>query len=292
MISRTNFYYDPIRQGYDTNLWHTIFGVPAIVAGNRLSANNAAIVHYGDIMKGEFTFNLYVPDAPGGNDSRIIGLYEPSTSAYIVFTIGTDLSGDVSNGSDTATTGAITWDSSWTGVNTNFRIRWEAGTAKFFVGDTQVGAISDVAVPAGPLSLYISDVSGTTMTVGDISAKNIQTYILNPKSGDTTVYGGAVIVAQGVTVSENLSIVEYNYIPENTESVTVTENVSLVVSSNESLNESITVTENLSINVGNYAPSVFEEVTVTENLNMYKGGENVVSVFDSITVTEDPVVSI
>lgn len=249
MNSRTNFYYDPIRQGYDTNLWRTLFGVPAVVAGNRLSVNNAAIVHYGDIMKGEFTFNLYVPDAPGGNDSRVIGLYEPNTQAYIVFTIGGTLSGDVSNGTDTASTGTITWDSSWTGVNTNFRIRWEAGTAKFFIGNSQVGAISDVAVPSGPLSLYVSDISGSIMTIGDIAAKNIQTYTLNLKSGDTTVYGGAVIMAQGVTVTENVSIMEVNYTPTYSESVTVTDVAQIVQAYNPNKNETVTITENIALTI-------------------------------------------
>jgi hypothetical protein len=218
-----------------------------MVNGNRLSANNAAIIHYGDIMKGEFTFNLYVPDAPGGNDSRVIGLYEPNINAYIVFTISGVLSGDVSNGVDTATTGPIPWDSSLTGVNTNFRIRWEAGTAKFFIGDTQVGAITDIAVPSGPLSLYISDMSGTTMTIGDIQAKNIQTYILNPKSSDTTVYGGAILMYQGVTVSENVSLYQAQYTPGFTESLTISENVHIVQVADPAKSETVTVSENVSL---------------------------------------------
>lgn len=241
----TSFYYDPIRQGYDTNLWHTIAGAPANVAG-RLRAPNSIIIHYADVVKGDFTFNLNVPDSPGGNDGRIIGLYQPNRQAYIVFTIGDTLTGDASNGTNTATTGTMPWDSNWNGVNTDFAIRWEAGTAKFFINGTQVGCITDVAVPAGPLSLYVADISLNPMSIGDISAQSVQSYVLNAKSADSTVYDGMqMIVSQGVTVTDVPNISMSNFLARPVETVAVSENVAVVVLVKPSVSDNVTITENI-----------------------------------------------
>ena len=68
MAIRKSFYYDPIRQGYDTNSWRTISGAPALV-GSRLTLDNqagigAAIIHYVDFVKGEMVFDVNVPTVP------------------------------------------------------------------------------------------------------------------------------------------------------------------------------------------------------------------------------------
>lgn len=220
----TTFAYDPSRQGYDTNLWKPLIGAPTIM-GNRLSVRNAAMVHYADVVKGDFNFNLNIPDAPGGDDGRIIGLYQPASLAFAVFTIGSIFSGDVANiDGQTQTTGSIPWNTLWQGNNINFRIRWEAGTVKFFVANTQVGCITDVAVPSGPLSLYLADFSANGMTIGAINATGVQSYVLNAKSADSNVYMDNILVAQAVTVTENVNIVIPTLKPLIVENITVSEN--------------------------------------------------------------------
>ena len=203
MSKRNSFYYDPIRQGYDTNLWRTLSGAPG-VTGGRLSVNHGSIVHYGDITKGEITFNVTVPDSPGGNDDRVFGLSAQNSANYIAFVIGSTLNCETVNGSNSTTSANIAWNSAWNAVNTVFKIRWEAGTAKFFINDTQVYAITDDSVPAGPMSLYIADDSNAGMTFGDIVAKGVQFFFLNPSTSDTSSYDGLLLSSQAITTTENV----------------------------------------------------------------------------------------
>ena len=104
---RTSFYYDPIRQGYDTNSWRTISGAPAIAAGGRISVDNAggsagSVVHYADFLKGDISFNVNVPAAPGAAASRLFGVSAPNTAAYIRFSIDDALTCQTSDGTTTA----------------------------------------------------------------------------------------------------------------------------------------------------------------------------------------------
>ena len=208
MAIRKSFYYDPIRQGYDANSWRTISGAPALV-GSRLSVDNAAgigasTIHYVDFVKGEMVFDINVPTVPTAGTSREFGASSPNTSAYILFSFGSTLTCKTSDGVRTTASLPITWNPDWTGANTFFKIRWEAGGAKFFINNTQVHAISDDSVPYGPLSLYLADDSDSSMTVGDIVVKATQSYVLNPKTSDTSVptTDGKLSMYQGITVSD------------------------------------------------------------------------------------------
>lgn len=251
MSERTSFYYDPIRQGYDTNSWRTLSGAPAIVAGGRLSVDSGSAIHYGDILKGDISFNVNVPVAPGVNESRSFGLMAPNQSAYILFNIGSALICRTSDGVTSTDSGSLEWNSNWTGNNIEFRIRWEAGTAKFFIGGAQVYAITNNSVPAGPLSLYLADDSALTMSIGDMNVRGTQSFVMNPKSSDNSSFDGLLLVSQLVTVSENIAIMEANlslpYVSGTLfESVTVSENLQF----RESLplmNESVTISENIAL---------------------------------------------
>lgn len=201
----TSFSYDPSRQGYDTNLWKTVNGTPTI-SGGRLYLLNSGIEHYADLLKGEISFNVNVPDAPGGNDGRLFGVRNLASGAFILFSIGGFLSGTTCNGTSTTVSDPAVWDSSWTGANVNFKIRWEPGTAKFFVNGTQIACITDDTVPYGPLALFAQDSSGSGMTIGSISGNGIQSYVLNSKTADATVYSQTLIKSELITVTESVTI--------------------------------------------------------------------------------------
>lgn len=258
MAIRKSFYYDPIRQGYDTNSWRTISGAPALV-GSRLSIDNAAgigaeTIHYVDFIKGEVTFDVNVPTAPTTGTHRSVGLSSPNTSAYILFSFSDTLTCKTSDGTNTTSSSAITWDSNWTGANTIFKIRWEAGGAKFFINGTQVAATSDVSVPYGPLSLYLADDAESSMTVGDIVVKATQSYVLTPKTSDTSstpTVTGKLSTAQSITVSENVSVL----IPE-----------LMLPFVSGGLYEGVTASENVAFQWANYIPAFTQGVTVTENI--------------------------
>jgi hypothetical protein len=283
MAIRKSFYYDPIRQGYDTNSWRTISGAPALV-GDRLSVDNAAgiagsAIHYVDFVKGEMIFNVNVPAAPSASgDTREFGASSPNSLAYVLFSFGDTLTCKTSDGITTTTSSAITWNSDWTGANVVFKIRWEAGGAKFFINGTQVYAISDDSVPYGPLSLYIYDASESSMTIGDISVKSTQSYVLNPKTSDSTVVttSGVLHTSQTVTATENIELL----IPE-----------LFIPFSTGSFSQGVTVSENLAFLPGNFIPLFTQNVTVSENLSMFKNQQTIPLLNDGVTVSENIVLT-
>jgi hypothetical protein len=273
MAIRKSFYYDPIRQGYDTNSWRTISGAPALV-GSRLSVDNsvgigASAIHYVDFVKGEVTFDVNVPTAPTEGTNREFGMSSPNTSAYILFSLGSTFNCKTSDGTTTTTSSAITWESGWTGANTLFKIRWEAGGAKFFINNVQVYAISDDSVPYGPLSLYLADDSEDSMTIGDIVVKATQSYVLTPKTSDSSAptTGGKLSISQTVVIAENVSTL----IPE-----------LMLPFTSGNLFQGVTITENISIS--EKFPCMVENVTVSENISML---ENFPYIADDVTVSEN-----
>lgn len=175
-----NFYYDPQRQGYDTTLWKTIAGTPSI-SSNKLRLNAATIIHYGDILRGEFVFNVTIPAVPTSGDSRQIGLAQLNKGSYAYFDVtGAVFSAKVSTGTSSTST-AITWQAAWTNVATKYTIRWEGGLIKFFVGGALQATMSNTGtttyLTGDPMSLYVSNSNSDNMDITDINAKQIQSYV-------------------------------------------------------------------------------------------------------------------
>ena len=241
-IVRTSFYYDPIRQGYDTNSWRTLSGSPAVVSGRLVVDGGVGIageiIHYADFLKGDISFNVNVPSAPAAGDSRLFGVSAPNTVAYIRFSIDDTLTCQTSDGTTTTESAALEWNASlWNGANVEFRIRWEAGAAKFFINGTQVYAVSGASVPHGVLSLYMFDNSASSMTVGDVNVRGTQSFVMNAKTSDTatsTSTSGTLSRFESVTVTESntmrIPVLKLPFVSGALfEPVTVTENVALTV---------------------------------------------------------------
>jgi hypothetical protein len=210
----TSFSYDPVRSGFDSNLWRTVSGAPAVLPTGRLVFDNGtgvtgSAVHYADFVKGDVTFNVNVPTVPAGGDLRLFGVATPNETSYIRFSVGTTgtfFYAQASNGT-TSTSVAVTWDSTWTAANVDFRIIWEAGRATFHINGTKVATISDDSIPYGPLSLSVSDNSTSPMSFGTINVRGTQSYILNPKTSDTSATnGGALNRFDTVTIVENVAL--------------------------------------------------------------------------------------
>jgi len=222
MLNKRSFYYDPYRQGYDTNLWKTLQGAPYTSLG-RLIVNHGEIIHYGDIMKGQFEFNLNLPSGPGTGDNRLIGLFQPSANTYLYFSIGATMKAMASDGEGHTSEQAITWSADWAGKNIEYTIRWEAGSARFLVNGSQVAILSGDSIPRDPMSLYVLDDSNDNMTVGDIDALGIHFFLLNPKSADTSEWDGHMFSTQFVAVSENVQVRITKLVPSVYQNVTVSE---------------------------------------------------------------------
>jgi hypothetical protein len=188
----------------------------------------------------------------------MFGVAALNTGAYIRFWIGYVFQCQVSDGENTWQSD-VTWDSDWTGANVVFRIRWESGCAKFFVDGTKVCTISDTAeyatgdvfsVPSGPLSLYLLDGADNSMTVGDVIVRGTQSFVMNPKTSDTTPTNptGKLSLFQNVTVTSNVEllipVIKLPFVSGGlSQSVSVSENISLKVIAYEDFDEDVTVSD-------------------------------------------------
>lgn len=281
--TRTNFYYDPIRQGYDSNSWRTLSGAPSVIGG-RISVDNqsgvaGSAIHYADFVKGEVSFNVNVPVAPTEGIVRMFGLSAPNKGAHIYFKLTDSFNCETSDGTNTTTSSDITWESAWTGANVLFTVRWEAGRAKFFVNGTRVYDVSDNSVPYGPLSLYIFDNADSSMRIGDIDVTGAQTYEMHLKTDDTTVSGlvGSLSLSQAVSIAENITLkIPSLKIPYSTgsmfEGLTVSENLAFQMGKlfPSTIVESIALTENLSFLFDKWLFIPVETVAITENITLEK----------------------
>ena len=179
-----NFYYDPVRQGYDTDTWKTLSGVP-VVAANKLSLTSAGILHFADLKRGDVSFMINVA-APQAGDDRKIGIIEYNKGALLYFKIADDvLTAECSDGITTKST-IIDWVSDWTSTDTVFRIKWEAGVATFYVGgefkvqltNSSILDIPVISIPSDPMSLYVDNQTATALLITYIEVLGVESAIL------------------------------------------------------------------------------------------------------------------
>ena len=191
MNTYANFYYDPSRQGYDVTQWRTLSGTPGML-GNNLTLTNSATVGYADLWRGKFSFGIN-SSGPSTGQLKQFGLTQVSLGAYILFSLaGTTFKVAASDGKGNVSTSSVTgdWNSAWSGVDTEFTIKWEAGTAKFFINDVQVAAITSAAITGQPMSLYASNGNADVLSINYISCTGIQGYIWNYESTGANVTTG------------------------------------------------------------------------------------------------------
>ena len=182
-----NFVYDPQRQGYDTALWKTLSGVPSI-ASNNLVLNAASIVGYADLTECDLSLRLELPEVPTAGDSREFGLASVNLGAFIIFKIdGIVLTIEVADGKGNTKSGVVAFDSAWAKTPIDFEIRWRGTYADFLISGVGVinstdpaGAsyrINDIAVPKGPLSVYVKNANSDNLEIISVSGKNIKEFI-------------------------------------------------------------------------------------------------------------------
>jgi hypothetical protein len=180
-LIRTNFTYDPTKNGYNTTTtWKTIVaGAGPTTVSGRLVLDGGTVAHYGDILKGEVTFDVNVPVAPAATVEHVFGLAQSTIMAGVYFSIGTTLNCIVSDGTTTTTSADIDWSPDWTNVPVTFKIIWESGLVKFYIGGTKVMTMAGDEIPSIPLSIYLHDDSDTAMSVGNISV-SANSYFYQP----------------------------------------------------------------------------------------------------------------
>ncbi|MFA7301832.1 MAG: hypothetical protein WC069_06000 [Candidatus Shapirobacteria bacterium] len=179
-----NFSYDPSKNGFSTSEWHSLYGTVS-VSGGKLLFNKSAIIHYGDILRGDISFSMNIPAPATGIDTRF-GLTLYSKGAYILFSINdTTLTATSSDGTNITSVG-IDWQDSWTDADTVFRIKWEAGMVSFFVAGNLEACINDISVSGDPMSLYVIADGEDETTLNYITIKGVQSYVMSEGNDDST----------------------------------------------------------------------------------------------------------
>ena len=178
-----NFYYDPARQGYDTDTWSTLSGAPVIVS-NKLRLKNSSIAHFADLLRGDITFKINV-NAPIAGDSVTFGLAFKNDTETISFQITDNvLSAVVTTDDGTTTSTVIPWDTNWNNTDTAFRIKWEAGIVTFYIGGQFKAVFANTAtnqnaVPDEPMYLYALSNSAAALLIKYIEVMGAQSAIMD-----------------------------------------------------------------------------------------------------------------
>lgn len=240
-----NFYYSPTRQGFDSSSWRALIGAP-ISSGGRLLLTGASMIHYGDILRGDATFNVNIA-APGPGLSKKFGFYQPNKNAYAYFYInGASLTAETSDGVNT-TSVSITWQSAWTNTNTDFRVKWEAGMATFYVGGIQQAITSNISVTGFPMSLYVANESQDTLILNYIDVQSIQSYMMSEANEDAVFAEKYVYIASGITITEAVTmfytIQNINGLTGVSDGLTLSESVTISIFYPISVSDSLTVTD-------------------------------------------------
>jgi len=203
-----NLNYSPIAQGFDSGTWRKLYGDVSVVA-NKLQLTKAAIIHYGDILRGDAIFNINIAAPFASGDSKF-GFIQYSKNTYAYFKInGPVLTAETSDGV-TAYSEVIQWQASWTDTDTDFRIKWESGSVKFYIGGQLMVTICESnllnipvsVVPNDPMSLYISSDSTDLFLLNFITVKSIQSYLMS-EGNDNSVFEPFVTESDRIAISES-----------------------------------------------------------------------------------------
>lgn len=222
-----NFLYDPSKQGYSNTEWHTIIGDVA-VSGGQLILSKAEAIHYGDVLRGDFHFVVTL-ETPVLDDNIKIGLIQYNKNEYAYFKIDQGvLSAEVSNGTDTVSH-VIPWVADWSGVKTDFRIKWEAGMVTFYIGGQFKYTHSGIEVPNDVMSLYLASDSINTFLLDYIVAKGVQSFIMSTGNSNSS-FEIMAYESDRMHITENITSVTTLPDKSVSENTSITENVSVQVS--------------------------------------------------------------
>jgi len=223
-----NFYYDPIRQGYDTSTWKTIFGDAPVAGANKLLiAPQSSFIHYGDILRGDASINLNLP-APASGDDKKFGFAQLGKDAYIYFQIVNGaFTAETSNGTTTNSV-TIEWQTAWSDADISYRIKWEAGRAIFYVNEIEQAVIADASVSGDPLSIYVNNNSEVTMLFNHVNVKGIQSYMFSSGNEDSA-FAPVVYEADRVSISESVTIYITRFDVSVFDSLSMTEDITVAI---------------------------------------------------------------
>lgn len=228
-----NFNYSPVAQGFDNSTWRNLYGDVAVVNG-KLQFTKASIIHYGDILRGDATFNINIAAPLADGDTRF-GFIQYSKNTYAYFHIsGSVLTAETSDGV-TSSSVIIPWESQWTDTDTDFRIKWESGAVRFYIGGQLLVTIGESnlleipisVVPNDSMSLYLSSDSTDLFLLNYISIVGIHSFLMS-EGNDNSVFEPFIAESDRVRITEVVTVAHVAAIDTNlfsplsiTESITV-----------------------------------------------------------------------
>lgn len=185
-----NFNYDPQRQGYDTGLWKTITGTPAM-SGTKLRFTSAKAVQYADCLRGDYKFKVTIPAAPtasyltgGSSATAVVATWNAVTDGEFAITINEEtvnVTGlDFSAAADMDEVAAIIQ----AGINLNIA-ESEAVTVVWDTDHFVITGLSVVSVTSAVVAGEGTDISGA----GATAFMDCETEVGIPTSGDSKYFG-------------------------------------------------------------------------------------------------------
>lgn len=172
-----NFYYDPVRQGYDSDTWSSTLGVP-VISNNYLILNQAYAVHFADLLRCEVVFSVNI-ETPVNGMIKEFGLVSYNKNSYIKFNLTDDqLTVQTSpDGGNTENLETVVWNADWSSSDIEFKIKWEAGKATFYINNEYKWSFSNAFVPNDPLSVFVSSEDAINdLKIKYIDVTGIQSY--------------------------------------------------------------------------------------------------------------------
>jgi len=248
-----NFTYDPAQEGFDLDSWRLAYG-DADIVGGQLQLTKAAIIHYGDILRGDAVFSINIAKPVLGDNSRF-GFIQYNKNAYLLFQIVDGvLTAECSNGTTSASSAAIDWNDDWTDTDIEFRIKWEAGTATFFIdkqfkavfNDTYTLGVPVKLIPGSPMSLYAATDAPDLMLIDYIEVKGIQGFVMSQGNADSS----------------------FEMIVKESDKLNIAEAIVMAMAAEEEVNkvDSISISENKTVDLPVNPVSVVDSISIAEDL--------------------------
>lgn len=189
---------DPQRDGYDTNLWHTVSGSPSVSADKFLFNVSEGLLKP-DLKEGIVAFKLTIPVKPTAGHARQWGLKNLSlgNKGKIVFDItGTVFSIKSYDDAGTVESSTVVWrDTAWTNKSIEYKIMWTFDRLIFFIDGEKI-ASHKVSVGTLPLSVFISNAVADALTADWITLAEMAYFsqINNPAGEGVKPSGVATFV--------------------------------------------------------------------------------------------------
>lgn len=179
------FVFDPYISGYDTTFWSKVSGAGTpSVSGGDLVLTQAEISTFSFYDGADVEFTLNVPAVPTSGDVRAWGFKVPAlgnrgriefdvTDAVFSLKVYTDAGVALLNQT-------VTWSASWTAADTIFKIAWQSGGIRFFIGTTQVascglrGNATNPTCPTLPMSIHVSNANNDSMKLSSVVVRNVK----------------------------------------------------------------------------------------------------------------------